>query len=318
MANEIKHLPPKPASKGITPSQGALNLGVDKEVEIGGIGMGVLTDGTPFLNQRGLARLCDVENAHIGNIATDWNEVPQKPRITTIKSLLTRRDITVEKAALLISHKGQTIHAYPDTVCLAILEYYAFEAGANCSEKARDNFRILAGKALQDFIYTQVGYSPHTTIPLPWRQFHDRVSLVFHAVPDGYFSIFKEMADIIVTLIRAGAVVDDKFVPDISMGHHWATHWKDNGLALAFGERRSYPHNYPDYFPQAKSNPQPAYCYPDQALAEFRRWTREVYLKDKFGPYLMTAAKKGALPPSFVKLALSALTKPDNTKSITH
>jgi hypothetical protein len=28
--------------------------------------MGVLKDGTPLLNQRGLARLCGIENAHIG------------------------------------------------------------------------------------------------------------------------------------------------------------------------------------------------------------------------------------------------------------
>ncbi|CEG09808.1 hypothetical protein BN961_03240 [Afipia felis] len=30
------------------------------------------------------------------------------------------------------------------------------------------------------------------------------------------------------------------------------------------------PSGYPDYFPQSLPNPQPAYCYPDDALPEFR------------------------------------------------
>jgi len=114
-------------------------------------------------------------------------------------------------------------------------------------------------------------------------------------------------AAIIVTLIRQGANIDDKFIPDISVGQHWANHWRDTGLELVHGERIQYEHNYPSYFPQSASNPQPAYCYPDSSLGEFRRWMRDVYLKDKMPTYLTTKAKQGALPPSFVKLALDAL-----------
>ena len=60
------------ASKEITPQQGELALEAEKGV--GGIGMGVLSDGTPYLNQRGLAALCGVQNAHIGTISTQWGE----------------------------------------------------------------------------------------------------------------------------------------------------------------------------------------------------------------------------------------------------
>jgi hypothetical protein len=42
-------------------------------------------------------------------------------------------------------------------------------------------------------------------------------------------------------------------------------------------------------------------------LGEFRRWMREVYLRDKMPAYLTTKARQGALPPSFVKLAVEAL-----------
>lgn len=69
MAKEIKRLPPKTGPKEIDPAQGRLDLHIDKQTEIQGIEMGVLSDGTPFLTQRGLARLCGVQNAHIGTMA---------------------------------------------------------------------------------------------------------------------------------------------------------------------------------------------------------------------------------------------------------
>ena len=48
----------------ITPnSQG--ELFIDKQKEIDGIGMGVLSDGTAFLSGRGLARLCGISNPRI-------------------------------------------------------------------------------------------------------------------------------------------------------------------------------------------------------------------------------------------------------------
>ena len=269
--------------------------------------MGVLSDGTPFLNQRGLARLCGVENAHIGTISSDWDDENQKPRITAIKDLLAKHGEYPKSPHIVCKNGQKTMFAYPDVVCVAILEYYAFEA-ANFKQEARDNFRLLAGKALRDFIYTQVGYDPAQKIPLAWQQFHDRVSLSYDRVPDGYFSVFKEMADIIVTLIQGGADVGPKFVPDLSMGQHWGRCWTDNGLAKKFGERVQYMHDYPSTFPQAASNPQTPWAYPDAALPHFRKWVRDVYIKTKLPEFLKTKAKQGQLPPSFAQLAITVLT----------
>jgi hypothetical protein len=308
-SNTIKHLPSKTAGKEIDPLQGTLNLTVNCQKEIHGIGMGVLSDGTPFLTQRGLARLCGVENAHIGTISTQWSEYPEKPRITKVKELLASRGLFIEEPHIVLEHDSKPLFAYPDSVCLAILEYYAFEAGGNAKDEARKNFRILAGKALQDFIYTQVGYDPDNSVPVSWRQFHDRVSLTYDSVPDGYFGVFKEISDMIVTLGQAGAHIDSSFVPDISVGLSWSKHWHDNNLAEQYGERARWDHNYPDYFPQSASNPQPAWCYPDAALAEFRRWMRETYIGEgKFVRYIQSQVKKNTLPASFVQLAISAYT----------
>jgi len=307
MSSEIRLLPIKSRSKKIDPLQGVLDLRVDRETEIQGIGMGVLSDGTPFLTQRGLAHLCGVRNAHIGGISVEWNEIPQKPRISRIRDSLSSRGVTSEVPYIQVKDGARTIYAYPDSICLAILEYYAFDAGSNCRDEARNNFRMLAGKALQDFIYTQVGYSPNTTIPASWQQFHDRVTLAYHTVPHGYFSIFKEIANIVTTLIRSGAEIGQRFVPDFNVGQHWSKYWIENHLDQKYGERLVSEQNYPSNFPQPRSNPQAPYCYPDSARGELHRWVQEIYLAEKFPAYFRTEKRRAAVPPYFTQLALATL-----------
>lgn len=306
-SKKIKYLPRNLTSKEINPAQGILDLRVDKQTEIHGIGMGVFNDGTPFLTQRGLARLCGVQNAHIGTMGNEWSEATQKPRISKIKDLLASRGVEVDLPFIPVADGGRTLYAYSDAVCLAVLEYYAFDAGSNCKDEARRNYRLLAGKALKDFIYAQVGYDPNNSVPDVWQQFHDRVSLTYDAVPTGYFGVFKEISDIVVTLGQSGLHIDASFVPDISIGQAWSKHWLDLDLAEQFGERRKYRHNYPDYFPQAKSNPQGPWCYPEAALGEFRRWVRQSYIGEgRFAKYLDGKVKRQELPASFAQLAITA------------
>jgi hypothetical protein len=282
-----------------------LALEIAKEVEIEGIGMGVLSDGTPFLSGRGLARLCGVSNSVIVEIGADWNGEPARPRVERIKAILAERGVTTETP--FSRSENDPAYIYPDSVSLAVLEYYAFDAGANVKDTARRNYRILAGKTLRDFIYTQVGYDPTNAVPDAWKQFHDRVAVTFNKVPPGFFIVFKEIADMVVTLGQHGLHIDENFVPDISVGRTWSAHWTDNNLNEEFGERQQCDHEYPDYFPQAASNPQQIYCYPEAALGEFRRWVRENYVGEgKFAKYLEGKVKKGDLPPSFATLALAA------------
>lgn len=49
----------------ISPRQGNLQLFPVKEVEIEGVAMGVLNDGTPYLTGRGLAEMCGVHHSVI-------------------------------------------------------------------------------------------------------------------------------------------------------------------------------------------------------------------------------------------------------------
>lgn len=307
MNQSVNKFPATPSELKMKEVQRHLDLVIDKQTEIQGIGMGVLSDGTPFLNQRGLARLCGIENAHIGTISSQWSSEPEKPRIAAIKRLVERHGDVPDQAHIECKNGQSVMFAYTDNICISILEYYAFDAGVNCKEEARENFRLLAGRALKEFIYTQVGYDPDNKIPEVWQQFHDRVSLVHDSVPDGYFSIFKEMSDIIVTLISGGAKVGPDFVPDISMGTAWAKHWKDIDGDNTIGTRMKFLHEYPDSFPQSESNPQLTWCYPDEALPEFRRWSRSTYIKKALPKYLKSKEQQGSLPPSVSQLAIQAL-----------
>lgn len=47
--NKIKTLPAKTPKKELTPNQGELDLKAQRQRDVGGVGMGVLSDGTPFL-----------------------------------------------------------------------------------------------------------------------------------------------------------------------------------------------------------------------------------------------------------------------------
>jgi hypothetical protein len=300
----------------VTSKQLNLDLCIEKEVEINGIGMGVLSDGTPYLTGRGLARVCGIVQNAIVELTNSWPHVPSRPREAKIKEILRKQELAFDAPFIPIERDGITHYAYPDSVCMAVLEYYAFEAGANCKPQAQHNYRLLARNTFREFIYRQVGYDPRQAIERIWRQFHDRVALVYDSAPHGYFSIFKETSDIIVTLIRSGANIGGAFVPDISIGQHWATYWRDNNLADLHGDRGQYEHNYPDYFPQSPSNPQLAYCYPDSALPTFRRWIREIYLANKFPAYLHSKTRQGALPSPVSAIAVAAIEESQRRRAL--
>ena len=71
--------------------------------------MGVLSDGTPYLNQRGLAALCGVQNTHIGQISSQWADMDEKPRVAAIKTILAKAGVTASSAHI----EGQPSRATP-------------------------------------------------------------------------------------------------------------------------------------------------------------------------------------------------------------
>lgn len=277
-------------SQQATSKQLPLDLGIEIQKDINGIEMGVLENGIPYLTQRGLAEITGVNRSVIQAITKEWSDhfgddVLGKDRISFFKQYLFSNGYTEPKLHLETMQSGKINYAYPDIVCMAFLEYYAFESKSD-AKTALENYRKFATYGLRKFIYEALDYTPSDK----WKYHHDRVSLLKDSTPVGHFTIFQEITGLIVDLISADLTVNHKTVPDISVGQAWASYWRDNNLESQFGPRIPYEHNYPSYYPQSLSNPQKPNAYPDAALPIFRTWFRQVYLLTKFPKYILTKA----------------------------
>lgn len=276
-----------------TPKQSEL-FHVEKQAEFDGVEMGVLESGVPYLSGRGLARMCGIDHKSLHEMAVNWQEERHKPRGKVIHQLLVQAGYDEDALFLRSEHNGTEINAYVEPVCLAILEYFAFLSKEPRQEAIRA-FRTLARRKFREFVYEAVGYNPEKKVLDQWKHFHDRVDLTHDAAPAGHWGVFREIAIMIVPMIRGGVMISDRVVPDISVGRAWSEYWQEAGLESRFGARTRYDHSYPDYYPQAKSNPQPSYAYPNAALGVFREWLQENYILNKFPKYLLGQANKGAL-----------------------
>lgn len=278
------------AVKPPVPKQMTLDLGIEVEKDVNGIEMGILENGIPYLTQRGLSGITGIARNAIQNITKEWedhyhDEVIGKDRISFFKQYLGSKGFNDPKLHLESIQNGTIHYAYPDIVCMAFLEYYAFESKADNST-ALENYRRFAAYGLRKFIYDALNYTPSDK----WKYYNDRVSILKDSAPNGYFTIFKETTGLVVDLISADLTVNDKTVPDISVGIAWGKYWNDNNLQVQFGQRVQYEHNYPDYYPQAASNPQKPNAYPDAALPLFRQWFKQEYLLTKFPKYILSKA----------------------------
>ena len=286
--NEIAELS---AAHPAPQKQYQLDIGIEVEKSVGGIEMGVLENGMPYLTQRGLAKMTGAARSVIFDITREWAERVEDPvigkgRNNFLKDYLFKNGYDDPSLYLSIMKDGTVHFAYPEIVCMAILEYYAFEA-QNPIATAIASYRNLARFGLQRFIYKALQYDP----PDKWRYFNDRVSILRDSAPPRHFILFNETAVLAVDLINADLSVNDKTLPDISVGLSWGKFWNDNGLEERYGQRIKYEHNYPHYYRQAESNPQKPWAYPDDALPLFRRWFRTEYLLTKFPPYILSKAK---------------------------
>ncbi|MDU3156349.1 MAG: hypothetical protein E7B34_11865 [Hafnia alvei] len=294
-------------------SQGDLELYPAVEVVANGIPMGVLNNGTPYLTLYGLAKLCGIDEAPLRIFTTNWATEKFKPRGSKVASYLELRghkDVQ-QLFTRTINKQGIETHAYPDYVCMSILQYYAFDATGFDSTQARNTFIRLADYTLKRMIYEESGFrQPNTeTISQSWNVFQQRI-IANDNIPIGYFSIFREMADLTVRLINSEFQLDPHSIPDISVGQRWAKYWKDNNLSKIHGERTLHPHNYPDNFPQSRGTQKEAYIYPNSCLGMFRDWLYTVYVNVHLKTYLAAKVQQKALPAPQAERIIEALQKP--------
>lgn len=294
LANKNNSLPATPGQSPAGPRQIPLDLGIEIERVVGGIEMGVLENGIPYLTQTGLAEMAGAARSTIFEITQEWQQafatdIWPRGRVQFFRDYLAKSGFNEPGLFIEIRKDGSPYYAYPDVVCMAVVEYFAFEA-QRTNATALTNYRNLARYGLQKFIYDALGYVPGD----PWKLFNARVSLLKDSVPVGYFSVFKESTGLVVDLINAGLPVNQHTVPDGSVGTTWGPYWTKNCFAQKYGERIDYPHYYPAEYPQSASNPQKAWAYPNEAWAEFQNWFRTIYLPTKYPVYIL---KKASLLP---------------------
>lgn len=273
-----------------TPAQLPLDLGIEIERNVAGIEMGVLENGISYLTQRGLAKMSGAARSTIFEIAREWENsnddvIQPDTRIGFLKEYLFRNGYDDPTLYIEVVKDNSPHHAFPDIVCMAIIEFFAFEA-QRTNETALKNYRTLARYGLERFIYESLKYRPEDK----WKYFNDRVSILSDRAPEEHFIVFNEITGLAVDLIKAGLSVNDKTIPDGSVGIHWGRYWSEHKLDEKYGERIKWEHYYPDYYPQAASNPQTPWAYPDDALPLFRRWFRNLYLPSKFPDYILKKA----------------------------
>lgn len=214
-----------------------LDLGVETQRDVNGIEMGVLENGVAYLTQRGLASLCGSGNNNISDLTKEWeenfeSEVITKDRVSFLKAYLFERGYVEPRLYIEFKKDGVVNYAYPDIVCMSILEWYSFESKSK-NEIALSNYRSLATYGIKKYIYDSLNYKPGDS----WKYHNDRVSILQSSSPDGYFIIFQEVTGMIVDLINADLTVNHKTIPDISVGRIWSMFWDEVGGDKSFGPR---------------------------------------------------------------------------------
>lgn len=225
----------------------------------------------------------------------------------------TRNRSTQEFLAALAGSTGIPVDLLVRTTVTGPNEYRGTwvhpQVAINLAQWLSAEFAVMVSEWIFEWL---TGKSPEDKV---WKQFEDRVSLVYDSVPAGYFCIFREIADLFSAMFSRGIDPGTKMLLDISVGWHWGKHWRDQNLEERFGERMQFDHHYPNYFAQSASNPQPAQCYPDAALAEFRRWVREIYRTQKMPAYLQNQVKLGNITPQAANNTLVALEDRERRRS---
>jgi hypothetical protein len=281
----------------------ATPLEVIKSIEVAGfpIEVGVLRDGTPFLSGRGLAKACGISNSTL----VGWGEVApklgDKYRAGKMANLLATYGYGGDRFFVRIPNHlnlggKPSLSAYPYQVCMAFLDYYAFEAK---KEAARNSLRILSEKQLPTFIYSAIGYQPSQPQPmLPPKPLRRPLR---GPIPEGYFSVFHAVARGEIRGVQMALNLGGYPLSYVTIEKAWHRYWDTQALWQQYGPRRVYLRKCLDTVPQRTIDGYiPTYVYPIAAWDGFKRWLNWQYIPDRFPSYLQRKIQASARKPALV------------------
>jgi transcriptional regulator with XRE-family HTH domain len=240
--------------------------------------------GDSGMSQSGLAALCGVSQQAISKLErTLTTNSPSKTLEPFVGKSLTLT--TSDDANVVVNGKPVgRIKIYKASFCAAVIRHYD-RLGNEVAQYSTDQFTEIG---INVWIQSVTGWSrskPSRTYVPYWYQ---RLTL-FTAktrIPDGWWSIFEELAKMMRELEGYGYVLPDvsvstgrKITPDISVGKMFCKYMKDQGFNVD-GETRKYTHYYPD------GREELANIYPDKWLEQFRTWFNLNWKQDRLLKYL--------------------------------
>jgi hypothetical protein len=268
--------------------------------------VGILQDGTPFLSGRGLARACGISNSTL----VGWGEMtPQlgaSHRAGKMASLLATYGYGGDRFFFKIpdgtKFEGKAnVSAYPYKVCMAFLDYYAFEAN---KEEARNSLRILSEKQLPQFILAAVNGTTTATVqpmkPNPRPAARVRESSPFETrplregIPIGYFTISQLCSEAQMRSLQAALQLDAFILTPDHIDKAWNHYWDIHKLWEQHGER--FPLHDKETSPAWRTQ---SYIYPLSALDEFKQWLNWEFIPDRFPSYLQRKMKQRAFASGY-------------------
>ncbi len=250
--------------------------------------VGVLADGTPFMSGRGLAKACGVSNGTLVGWGDTVPQVGEQHRAGKLAALLVTYGYGGERLFSRVTGTTPgggrvTVSAYPHPVCMAFLDYYAFEAN---KEAARNSLRVLSDRQLPQFIQAQFSQGGMTADQ--WSHpTEPAASLPPHrgTLPPDYFSLLHcgEAVLSLQTLLQQYSQV----LYPIHIERAWHHYWAVQKLWIEHGPRVPYERRCLDQAPYVTVEGYiTTYLYPCSALAAFQHWLAWVFIPDRSPSYL--------------------------------
>ncbi|RZM81809.1 hypothetical protein [Leptolyngbya iicbica] len=270
-------------------------------IEVSGlpIEVGLLPDGTPFMSGRELARACGISNSTLVGWGEATPQVGDRYRAGKLANLLATYNYQGERLFLRIPDGTQfggraNVSAYPYQVCLAFLDYYAFEAN---KEAARNSLRLLSEKQLPQFICEVVQTPPALAEPpQPIQPKYDpfRQRPLRDGIPVGYFSVGQLLAS---EQPRSLPLTELRTALLINIDKAWNRYWNIQCLSREYGDRFAMPQRSLNDWARPRQ-----YVYPKAALVAFQDWLALHYLPERYPSYLQRKRQQLASPFTHLKL----------------
>jgi hypothetical protein len=254
--------------------------------------------GESGMSQSGLSVLCGVTQQAISDLEkTLTSKAPSRTLEPFVGKDLTLTSTDSDPGLTVNGRRAGKLTVYKALFCARTMQHYAYR-GNEVAQYSLDQFTELG---INQWIQSITGWakSPENYYIPYWYQ---RLSL-FTArtrVPDGWWSVFEELAKMMREMEGYGYVLPDvspttgqKITPDISIGRMFCSHMRTQGHNVDATVRK-YTHYYPD------GRIIPANIYPDTWINDFRMWFNSHWKPRRLADYLGSRDPESL--PSIAKL----------------